>query len=267
MADKRMFSKTIIDSDAFLDMALSTQALYFHLSMRADDDGFINNPKKILRMVGSSDDEFKILLAKKFILVFESGVIVIKHWRMHNYIQKDRYKPTVYTEELKQLTVKENKAYSLDTTCIQNGYKPETQIRLDKIRLDEDSIEENIISFPIEDIPYKEIIDYLNSRIGASYKHNTGKTKECIHARWNEGFRLDDFKKVIDNKVYTWDKEPKPDEKDMREYLRPITLFGTKFESYLNEKPQQPQINRPKIFRAEDEFEPEYLEAFYKKNC
>jgi len=94
MAEKRMFAKSIIDSDAFLDMSLSTQALYFHLAMRADDDGFINNPKKILRMIGGSDDELKMLLAKKFIIAFESGVIVIKHWRMHNYIQNDRYKPT-----------------------------------------------------------------------------------------------------------------------------------------------------------------------------
>lgn len=143
MAERRMFSKTIIDSDAFLDMALSTQALYFHLSMRADDDGFINNPKKIIRMVGASDDELKILLAKKFIIAFESGVIVIKHWRMHNYIQKDRYKPTVYTEELAQLTEKENKAYSLDATCIQDVYKMDSQVRLGKISLDKDSIDKD----------------------------------------------------------------------------------------------------------------------------
>lgn len=128
--------------------------------------------------------------------------------------------------------------------------------------------ESNIIPLPVEEIPYKEIIDYLNKAIGASYKHTSGKTKECIHARWNEGFRLNDFKKVIDNKVYTWNKEPRPGERDMREYLRPITLFGTKFESYLNEKVQQQTINnRPKIFRAEEEFDEEFLKAYYKKNC
>ena len=99
IAERRMFAKTIIDSDAFLDMPLSTQALYFHLSMRADDDGFINNPKKIQRMIGSSDDDLKVLIAKRYLLPFESGVDVIKHWKIHNYIQKDRYKPTVYTEE------------------------------------------------------------------------------------------------------------------------------------------------------------------------
>ena len=99
MAERRMFAKTIIDSDAFLDMPVSTQLLYFHLSMRADDDGFINNPKKIQRMVGCAEDDLKLLMAKRFIIQFESGVVVIKHWKIHNYIQSDRYKPTVYTQE------------------------------------------------------------------------------------------------------------------------------------------------------------------------
>lgn len=115
-----MFAKTIIDSDSFLDMALSTQALYFHLSMRADDDGFINSPKKISKMIGASDDELKILLAKKFIIGFESGIVVIKHWKIHNYIQKDRYKPTNYSEEKALLNQKDNFVYTLDTECIQD---------------------------------------------------------------------------------------------------------------------------------------------------
>ena len=126
MAERRMFAKTIIDSDAFLDMPLSTQALYFHLSMRADDDGFINNPKKLQRMVGASDDDFKLLIIKRFILTFDSGVIVIKHWKMHNYIQKDRYKPTVYQEEKSLIAIKENGVY---TDCIQDGYSLDTQER------------------------------------------------------------------------------------------------------------------------------------------
>lgn len=112
MAEKRMFAKTIVDSDAFLDMSLSTQALYFHLSMRADDDGFINNPKKIMRMIGASDDDLKILIAKRFVLTFETGVIVIKHWRLHNTLRKDRYKPTIYQEEFLQLKMKDDGAYT-----------------------------------------------------------------------------------------------------------------------------------------------------------
>lgn len=112
MANKRMFTKQIIDSDAFLDMPLSSQCLYFHLNMRADDDGFINNPKKIQRMIGASDDDLKILIAKRFVLTFQNGVIVIKHWRMHNTIRGDRYTPTQYQEELKSLVLKENNSYS-----------------------------------------------------------------------------------------------------------------------------------------------------------
>jgi len=141
MAEKRMFSKQIIDSDAFLDMPLSTQTLYFHLSMRADDDGFINNPKKIQRMIGASEDDLKLLIAKNFIIPFESGIVVIKHWRIHNYIQKDRYKPTVYEEEKSLLRLKENNAYTLDTTCIQDASSLEPQNRLDKNRLDKNRLE------------------------------------------------------------------------------------------------------------------------------
>ena len=142
MAERRMFAKTIIDSDAFLDMPMSTQALYFHLSMRADDDGFINNPKRIQRMIGASDDDLKLLIAKSFIIVFESGVVVIKHWKIHNYIQSDRYKPTVYAEEKSLLDIKKNKAYTLNSNeCIQNVYITDTQDRLGKDRLGKDSIE------------------------------------------------------------------------------------------------------------------------------
>lgn len=141
MAERRMFAKTIIDSDAFLDMPVSSQALYFHLGMRADDDGFINNPKKILRMVGASDDDLRVLMGKRFIIPFESGVVVIKHWKIHNYIQNDRYKETVYQEEKSRLIVKGNKAYSvdgLDTDCIQDGYSLETQDRLGKDSIGKD---------------------------------------------------------------------------------------------------------------------------------
>ena len=113
MAERRMFAKTIIDSDAFLDMPLSAQALYFHLAMRADDDGFINNPKKIQRMIGASDDDCKLLIAKGFILVFETGVIVIKHWKIHNYIQKDRYKETVFLQEKQLIEAQDNGAYEM----------------------------------------------------------------------------------------------------------------------------------------------------------
>ena len=132
MAERRMFAKRIIDSDAFLDMPLSTQSLYFHLSMRADDEGFINNPKRIQRMIGASDDDCKLLIAKGFILVFETGVIVIKHWKIHNYIQKDRFKPTICSEEKKEIVTEEDGTY---TQCTRNGYALDTQVRIGKVSI------------------------------------------------------------------------------------------------------------------------------------
>ena len=129
MAERRMFAKTIVTSDAFLDMPLSARCLYFTLGMFADDDGFVNNPKSIMRQVGACTDDLNILLAKRFILSFASGVIVIKHWKIHNYIAKDRYKETKYIEEKSTLSIDEKGAY---TECIQDVYKVDTQVRLGK---------------------------------------------------------------------------------------------------------------------------------------
>lgn len=145
MAERRMFAKTIIDSDAFLDMPASAQALYFHLAMRADDDGFINNPRRIQRTVGSSSDDLKLLIAKQFIIPFDSGIVVIKHWRIHNYIQSDRYKGTFYQNEKAMLKVADNKAYELADSsmypeCIQDGYTMDTQVRLGKESIGKDSL-------------------------------------------------------------------------------------------------------------------------------
>ena len=144
MAQRRMFSKQIIDSDAFLDMGASAQSLYFHLAMRADDDGFVNNPKRIQRLVGAADDDLKILIAKRFVIMFESGVIVIKHWRMHNYIRADRYNETAYIDEKSQLTIKENGSYTLNgnhlaTTCLPDGNHLDTQVSIGKDSIGKDS--------------------------------------------------------------------------------------------------------------------------------
>ena len=164
MAEKRMFSKKIVESDAFLDMPLSSQALYFHLCMGADDDGFLNAPKRIMRMLGCTKGDLEILARNKFILCFETGIVVIKHWGINNSIRNDRYKPTQYIEEKSQLTVKENGAYtwinpqvsmlfeSMDTNGIPNGYQMDTngipdgyhldpQYSIDKNSIDKVSIE------------------------------------------------------------------------------------------------------------------------------
>jgi len=148
MAKKRMFSLQIVDTDAFLEMPLSTQALYFHLSMRADDDGFVDNYKKIMRMIGSQEDDFKVLLTKRFILGFDNGIIVIKHWRINNYIQNDRYTETTYLEEKSLISEKNNKSY---TQCIQVG-------NTDKIRLDKTSKDKTILQTKVcEEIIYKPL--------------------------------------------------------------------------------------------------------------
>ena len=140
-----MFAKSVIDSDLFLEMPATTQMLYFHLAMRADDDGFVGNPKRIMRMVGASDDDMKILLAKQFIFVFESGVIVIRHWKLHNLIKSDRYKETLYSDEFNRLTVDQNKVYGLSGTQMEpvwnpNGTQMEPQDRLGKDSIGKDRL-------------------------------------------------------------------------------------------------------------------------------
>lgn len=149
MAERRMFAKTIVTSDAFLDMPASSRCLYFLLGMVADDDGFVNNPKSIMRQAGSTADDLNLLIAKRFILTFQSGVVVIKHWCIHNTIQKDRYKETKYLEEKATLMLDDNRAYTeavhdVYPDRIQDVSRPEPQDRL---------IQDNLIqSNLIEDI-------------------------------------------------------------------------------------------------------------------
>lgn len=250
MAEKRMFAKTIIDSDAFLDMPLSTQALYFHLSMRADDEGFINNPKKIQRMTGASEDDLKLLVAKNFVIPFESGIVVIKHWRIHNYIRADRLVATKYKEEREQLELKDNGAYTirenvpaiddrhLSVTCqADDGQVTDvcpSDVSIDKNRLDKNRLDKvkDILSGKPDFAGQRiEIIKYLNEKTGKEYRHSSKANARLIDARLNEGYTVDDFKHVIDVKTEEWKGT------DMEAYLRPETLFGaTKFEGYLNQK-------------------------------
>ena len=159
MAERRMFAKTIIDSDAFLDMPVTARLLYYDLSMRADDDGFVNSPKKIMRVVGASQDDLSILILRKFIIPFDNGVIVIKHWRIHNYIRKDTYNETTYKEQKAMLALDENKAYTMRCGRVDGDEEltvdapstdsrldvddPATQVRLGKDRLGKDRLETN----------------------------------------------------------------------------------------------------------------------------
>jgi hypothetical protein len=146
MANKRMFSKEIVGSDAFQDMPASSQLLYFHLGMEADDDGFIGNPKKIARSIGVAEDDMKILVAKRFVLLFDSGVLVIKHHRINNNWDKYNCKRTMYLEELSQLYIKENKAYTKDKTQgipVQSENSLKTVFRIEENRIDKKRIEYN----------------------------------------------------------------------------------------------------------------------------
>lgn len=226
MATRRMFSLSVVDSDAFLEMPASTQNLYFHLNMRADDDGFVNSYKKIIKITGASEDDLKILMMKKFILPFDSGVIVIKHWRINNLLRKDRYRETNYLDEKRQLCIEENGSYTFtNDNCIPNGNQMATDgvqvVDVGKDRIGKDSIVYNIV---------EKVIDKLNEKTGCSYKASTNKTITCINARLKEGFKLEDFYKVIDIKCNEW-----LNDEIMKKYLRPETLFGTKFEGYLNQ--------------------------------
>ena len=231
MAEKRMFSKTIVDSDAFLDMPLSAQALYFHLSMRADDDGFLNNAKKIMRTINANQNDYDLLIAKAFIIQFDDGICVIKHWRINNYLRNDRYKPTIYQEQKNMLEIKDNGRYSLiNQDGIPDGYQCVTQNSIDKNSID-------ILPEKKEPEICKEIIEYLNLKANTKFRSNSAATKRHLNARLAEGFTIDDFKKVIDIKCAQWLNDP-----NMKKYLRPETLFtASHFESYLNEYVEPPR--------------------------
>ena len=134
MANKRMFSLSVVDTDKFLEMPISSRLLYYELGMRADDDGFVDNWKKIMLFTGLKDDDMKVLISKQFIIPFESGVIVIRHWRLNNYLQNDRTKPTIHQKELKELELDSNNVYTMDTNCIHS---------IDKNSIDKNSININ----------------------------------------------------------------------------------------------------------------------------
>lgn len=235
-----MMSKKIIDTDNFLDMPQSTQCLYFHLLLRADDDGFIQSPKSIMRITGCKDDDLKLLNAKGFVIDFETGVIVIRHWRIHNYVQSDRYSKSELPEakqvelknkvyEVVQAPIKPDNTY-MDTKCIQNGYKMDTQIRIDKIREEENRIETLChVSHDDVDKSHYEIIEYLNQKTGSKFKPTTKPYVQAIRSRLKEGYTVDDFKTVIDKKCREW-KGTK-----LEKYLTPKTLFApSHFDTYLN---------------------------------
>ena len=234
MAERRMMSKSIIKSDTFLDMPATTQNLYFHMLLDADDDGFINAPKSIMRMIGAKDDDMKVLAAKQFVIPFESGVVVIKDWKIHNYIQNDRYKPSTLPER-DLLNIQKDKTYTLksdvsemDTKCIQTVSIGKDRIGKDRIgKVSIDTLCH--VSHDDIDKSHFEIIEYLNLKTGSKFKPTTKPYVQAIRSRLKEGYTVDDFKTVIDKKCREW-KGTK-----LEKYLTPKTLFApSHFDTYLN---------------------------------
>jgi DnaD/phage-associated family protein len=208
MAQKRMFNISILESDEFLEMPDSSQILYIHLSMNADDDGFVDNWKSIMRMTGKKEDDLKILIAKSFVIPFNTKILIIRHWKLNNYIQKDRYKETIYKDEKALLSVDKNNVYNLDTNCIHSIDKN----RLDKISIDKSSssninininnnseLNENdscVDDFYLDDRSdscvdgFQKVIDFYNNNIGLI----TPYTMEL----------LDDYAKEMTNDVVVY---------------------------------------------------------------
>ena len=186
-----MFSLKVVDTDDFLDMPPTTQNLYFHLAMRADDDGFVNSPKKIMKIVNSPEDDLKILITKQFILPFQSGVIVIRHWKENNYIRSDRYQETIYTKEKAQLKESDGGVYQMDTNGIPNVSPGKD--RLGKVRIGKVST----ISEP-KDSRIPKVIE-LFKEVNPSYeKLFANKTQRSACERLLKKWTLEQIKAVVD---------------------------------------------------------------------
>ena len=238
MAERRMFAKSIVDSDAFIDMPMSARLLYYDLGMRADDDGFVNSPKKIMRMIGATNDDMNILLMRKFVIAFESGVVVIKHWRIHNYIQSDRYHPTKYAEEKAKLSVKDNGAYTLDTKCIQNVSTLDTEVRLGKDSLGKDKEEKRKRFTPPTLTDVKQYCEERNNHVDAERFIDFYESKGWMVGK----SKMKDWKAC----VRTWEK---PDQRQEQQKPKGRKRYKQSF------------LEQVKV--AEDMFGSEYAKAVY----
>lgn len=221
-----MFSKKIVETDLFMEMSPTAKILYFYLNMSADDDGFVGNPKTIKLISGATDDDLKILIAKQFIIPFDSGVIVIKDWKIHNYIQKDRYNQTQYLDEKKQLLIEENGTY---TKCIQNVSSLDTQVRLGKskdrsgeVRTEKERIDKDTNSL---------LSVYFETFTKLAMKNN--KLREAVKI---EFVKLSDSQKeqaVIGAKnYYQWYKREKSDDSTGKFSVNAINFINGNKETF-----------------------------------
>ena len=240
MAERRMVSKTIMQTQKFLRLPLETQALYVHLVINSDDDGIVE-AFPVVRMIGASEDSLGLLVIKQFIKPLNQDMVYfITDFNEQNKIRPDRHKPSIHRNlAIQQLGLE------VDGSRLVEPGKVVLELTEERQTVDGQVTDEcphsigkgSIGKGSIDNIPYKEIIDYLNSKTGKKYRDNVQKNKSLIKARWSEGYRLEDFKQVIDNMVKDWSGTK------YAKYLRPETLFGTKFDGYLN---QGNVVNREK---------------------
>lgn len=210
MAERRMFSKSIVLSDAFLDMPLSARCLYFTLGMFADDDGFVGSPKGIMRQCGASQDDMKILIEKRFVLAFESGVIVIKHWRINNYLRNDRYHETTYFEEKNNLEIDKNGAYTeRGIPMVDQRY---TEYSIDKNSIDKNN---NIIPPKVEwvaeyckernnTVDAQQFCDFYESKNWFVGKNKMKDWKACVRT-WERNRKDNQKKQDFMKQTYDFD--------------------------------------------------------------
>ena len=235
MAEKRMFSKQIIDSDAFLEMPLSTQALYFHLSMRADDDGFLNNAKKVMKIIGANQNDYDLLVAKSFIIQFSDGICVIKHWRINNYLRKDRYTETIYQEEKAMLTMQPNGRYSLKDSIREMDDFPvgiplvdrsDTQNRIEKNRQEKNSI------YSAEKLHDEQSLDDFFESIWKLYPIKKGKGQvSTSRKKALQKIGYDQIGRCVDRFL----KDMSDSGRDRKYWMHGSTFFNSGYVDYLDE--------------------------------
>jgi hypothetical protein len=224
MASKRMFSAKIVDSDAFLDMPQTSQLLYFHLAMRVDDDGFVGNPKKIMRMIGSADNDLSVLLTKKFIIGFDSGIIVIKHHRMNNNWDKHNCKRTQYLEEFNQLNIKENGSYTLSELGlpVQTEYRLETDWKqsLEENRIDKNRRENTSLSY-LKEIPQEDLEEFYN-RFDCDKQKIMSKGEDLYNYCQSKGKKYKNYKALLLNAL----KKDIPERKEKPQSRKVVMIEG-----------------------------------------
>lgn len=235
MAEKRMFSKQIVDSDAFLEMPLSTQALYFHLSMRADDDGFLNNAKKVMKIIGANQNDYDLLVAKSFVIQFPGGICVIKHWRINNYLRKDRYTETIYQEEKSHLTVQPNGRYSFRNAVESSDVLPvgiplvdrsDTQNRIEKNREEKNSI------YSAEKLHDEQSLDDFFESIWKLYPIKKGKWQvSTSRKKALQKIGYDQIGRCVDRFL----KDMSDSGRDRKYWMHGSTFFNSGYVDYLDE--------------------------------